>query len=127
MLDFGTGTKKEIREAIAKAQSLTEDRVIKVFSPGSDEYKKLEAAANLLTWLTGKQCYVGETYYDYGQGWKWTTVLQKDPSWGSVQLFTPKAQQMVIDAKTGKDLGEACDHALKPIGTSYFNGEPEPK
>ena len=111
-IDFGTGTRKEIREAIAGVSSLKEDKAIKVFSSGSPEYLRLEAAAGLLTAFTGKSHYVGETYFDYGQGWKWTTVLRESAEWGGVQVFMPKDQENVLNASNASELGKAVDKVI---------------
>ena len=112
-MDFGKGTKKEIREAIAnKAQVLKEDKTIKIFNPGSIEYSKLEAAANLLSLFTGKKYYVDETYFDFGQDWKWTTILKADSSFGAVQALTPKDQENILTADSATELGKAVDAVI---------------
>ena len=48
---------------------------IKIFEHGSEAREKLNRAAHILTGLSpkGYRYYVGETYFDFGQNWKWTT------------------------------------------------------
>jgi hypothetical protein len=58
--------------------------------------------------FTGKKYHVGETYFDYGQDWKWTTLL-KDSDYGSVQALTPAEQKMILSANTAQELGKAVD------------------
>lgn len=112
-LDFGKGTKKEIREAIAnKAQALKEDKTINIFNPGSIEYSKLEAAANLLSVFTGKKYYVDVTYFDHGQDWRWTTILKVDSSFGAIQVLTPKDQENILTADSATELGKAVDAVI---------------
>lgn len=111
--NFGKGSIREIREAIAEKVSLKEDKAIKIFNRGSDEYNKLEAAAMLLDTFTGKEHYVGETYFDYGQDWKWTTVLQTSKEWGGVQVLTPRAQEDIITASNAEQLGKAVDSVIR--------------
>ena len=41
------------------------------------EYKRLEAAAKLIECFTEKTVAVENTYFDYGQNWRWTTLICK--------------------------------------------------
>ena len=111
MLDFGSGSAKEIREAISKKTLVKEDKYIKVFSPSSDEYQKLVLAAQILSNFTGKSYFVKETYFDYGQDWKWTTILRHDSD-GNVQVLSPRDQENILTAFNATDLGKACDRVL---------------
>ena len=109
MLDFGKGTKKEIREAIAK-RSLTED-TINVWSRGSDEYNRLEAAVVLLRIYRDCECHVGEVYFDAGQDWKWTTIIvDKSPGTsGSYHLLNPRDHELICRADSAAELGRVVD------------------
>ena len=72
---------------------------IKRFPVESDEYKRLTAAAAMLTVKspTKSRYYVGETYFDYGQDWKWTTVLCDNGSgWGDYQALCPREQEEIL-------------------------------
>lgn len=71
---------------------------IKVFEKGSDERRALEAAAALFTAYDGRPHVVDETYFDYGQDWKWTTILYEGGSFGRVQALTPRDQEDIIAA-----------------------------
>ena len=109
MLDFGTGTKKEIREALARKR-LNED-TIKVWSRGSDEYKRLQAAAELVSLYGNCECHVGETYFDFGQDWKWTTILVDSPS--EFQLLNPRDHELICKADSASELGKVVDSILR--------------
>ena len=109
-LDFGKGTKKEIREALAQKVSVNESNMIKIYSEGSDEYKKLEIAAQMMSLYSGKKYYVGVTYFDYGQDWKWTTILE-DSDLGGQALY-PKDYEDILFASNAAELGKAVQRVL---------------
>lgn len=73
---------------------------IKRFPKGSDEYKRLEAAAAMLNVKspTKSRYYVGETYFDFGQDWMWTTVLcDSNSKWGGgYQALNPREQEEIL-------------------------------
>lgn len=72
---------------------------IKRFPKGSDEYKRLEAAAAMLNVKspTKSRYYVGETYFDFGQDWMWTTVLcNNGDKWGGYQALNPAEQEEIL-------------------------------
>lgn len=74
---------------------------IKVFERGSEARERLEKLAAVLTLKSPRhfRYYVGETYFDYGQDWKWTTVLC-DTGEGGVtgryQALNPANQEAVL-------------------------------
>lgn len=74
------------------------DAFIRVFDNGTEERDKLERIAHILTGLSprGYHYRVGETYFDYGQNWVWTTVLCDGGSFGGYQALSPAAQEEVI-------------------------------
>lgn len=86
---------------------------IKVFKKGSEERAKLEAAAALLNVHQSRKgrYYVSETYFDYGQDWKWTTILCEKPDsvWGAFQALCPRDQEAILNAKDGAELAVAVD------------------
>lgn len=52
------------------------NEVIEVFEPNSDEFAALQAFANRLNAHGGPVKHVVEiVYWDYGQRWKWTTLI----------------------------------------------------
>ena len=82
---------------------------IKIFNPGTPEHDRLTLAAALMNIYSprGYRYYVGETYFDYGQGWRWTTVLCDDKSqWGGYQALNPREQEEII---TGNDVKATID------------------
>ena len=86
--------------------------VICIFEKGTEEYKKLEAVAAMLTAFSPnkRRYYVGETYFDYGQDWKWTTVLCEGGEWGAYQALYPAQQEKIIFfAESAKDLAEVVE------------------
>ena len=87
---------------------------IKIFPRDSKEHKLLELAAALLTVKSPNQYryYVGETYFDYGQDWKWTTILCEDGSHG-YQALSPKAQELILN----EQIEEAVDKWV--LGNKY--------
>lgn len=76
---------------------------IKTFAPDTKEYKRLEALARVLnnytvpTYSCNEPITVGVTYFDYGQDWKWTTLLR------GYQVLTPKEQELLLTASTTLD------------------------
>lgn len=71
---------------------------IKIFEHGSEAREKLNRAAHILTGLSpkGYRYYVGETYFDFGQDWKWTTILCKGGEFGDYQALSPAEQERII-------------------------------
>ena len=70
---------------------------IAVFKKGSREYELLDKLAMELTRKSPNhyKYYVDETYFDYGQGWMWTTVLCKSGKY-SYQALNPREQEEVL-------------------------------
>lgn len=79
---------------------------IKVFDKESAEYRKLKLAAEIMTLDTGVPHHVAETYFDFGQNWKWTTILKGNKGWGyiRVQALCPRQQEMIVFAKNSDEL-----------------------
>ena len=76
------------------------DAFISVFDKDSEEYEHLQLAAVMLTNRSphGWHYYVDNTYYDFGQDWKWTTILCEGNHWGSYQALNPREQEQIIMA-----------------------------
>lgn len=68
------------------------------FDVGSKNRDLLKLAAAVLTLKSpnGWRYYVGETYFDYGQDWKWTTVLCNGGSSGGYQALNPAEQEAIL-------------------------------
>ncbi len=90
---------------------------IQVFPVDSPFRKALERFAELLTQKSprGYQYYVGETYFDFGQKWWWTTILCKGYKYGDYQALNPREQEEMILCDTDKE--------AEDIVTKYFQSE----
>jgi len=74
---------------------------ISVFKKDSREYELLEKLALILTFKSPNRYKyeVGETYFDFGQDWKWTTVLCRTGEYGicgSYQALCPAEQEKIL-------------------------------
>lgn len=74
---------------------------IKVFGEQSKQYMRLEAAAKLLNAEMEAndhgQFEVKDIFFDFGQGWKWTTIVFcGGDQWSSYQALNPKQQGMIV-------------------------------
>ena len=71
---------------------------IKVFDTDSPARDNLNRIAHILTGLSpcGYHYRVGETYFDFGQDWKWTTVLCDGGGYGGYQALNPAEQEEII-------------------------------
>ena len=69
---------------------------IKVFAKGTHEYDRLEEAAEMMSQMSpnGWHYSVQNIYFDYGQGWMWTTVVCDHGD--GYQALTPKEQASVV-------------------------------
>lgn len=87
-------------------------KIIDTFKPGSWEHEQLRIAAEMLTEKSpnGYKYYVGDTYFDFGQDWMWTTILCNSGSpWGDYQAITPAQQEIIIFST---DLDKTTDQIL---------------
>ena len=84
---------------------------IKVFNYGSEEFKRLELACNLLNEFDKEAKYrVGVTWFDFGQDWKWTTIIvEYDSKWSNGYQIDPKNHEDILNAREMKDLVEVCE------------------
>ena len=83
---------------------------ITTFEKGSEEYEKLQIAALMLTNRSprGYRYEVGETYFDFGQDWMWTTILCRGDEWGGYQALNPREQEEII-------LSDTYDEMVKTV------------
>lgn len=83
---------------------------ITTFSPESYEYSRLKLAAAMMTVKSpcGYQYVVEDTYFDFGQDWKWTTIVREDGKWGGVQALAPRQQEDII-------LADNIEHAVDAV------------
>ena len=83
---------------------------IKVFNYGTREYNALKFAAAAMTLASSEVRYeVEDTYFDYGQGWKWTTVIaHKNRPEGyctdSWQALNPREQEAIVFAENPEEI-----------------------
>lgn len=81
---------------------------IKVFLPCSREHANLRKASAILTALNERniEYKVEETYFDFGQDWKWTTIIAHDPkcTFGSYQALCPRDHEKIVLAETPADM-----------------------
>ena len=80
---------------------------INVFSKDSEEYKRLQKVCDLLNERTNENVKftIEETHFDYGQNWKWTTIITKDLIDGnSWQTLNPRQQEEIINGKNPDDI-----------------------
>lgn len=68
---------------------------IKIYPCESTEYKRLNAAAKLLSAFTDKKFYADTTYFDIGQKWQWTTILLRDDN-SICQFLSPLDQKIIV-------------------------------
>ncbi len=71
--------------------------IIKTYLPGSEVYERLTKVANIMTAgsVKGRKYEVKDTYFDFGQNWKWTTICYED-DWCGVQVLSPKDLEDII-------------------------------
>lgn len=74
------------------------DKFIRIFTPDTPEYKRLERAAKILTAASPRKFTykVEDTYFDFGQNWLWTTIICYRPSGESYQALYPADQEAIL-------------------------------
>lgn len=94
---------------------LNENMFIDEFSRYSEEYEKLDRVSTFLTAMSPNKYYyyVGNTYFDFGQDWKWTTILAKTPRGDSYQALNPRQQEDILLATSDEELEEIAKQILK--------------
>ena len=75
--------------------------VIRIYGADEQEYQNLARVARIMTArsLNGTRFEVGVTYFDFGQDWRWTTILAYKKDNGSFQALTPAEQEKIVTAK----------------------------
>ena len=92
----------------------------RVIERNEQEYKNLQAIADSLT-INSKNGYVykvRDTYLDFGQDWKWTTIIREDARWGGVQILSPRQWS---DAILADDPIDRIKCLLDIVSDEYFN------
>ena len=72
--------------------------IIRTYSPDTDEYARLETASKVLTAVSPKHITytVEDTYFDYGQGWEWTTIIAHRPDGEEYQVLYPRDYEKIL-------------------------------
>lgn len=83
----------------------------RIINPTETIYKNFEIVAKLLEAISpnNKKYVVENTYLDYGQDWKWTTIIREDKTWGGVQVLSPRDWEEIVNATTLAELGKITD------------------
>ena len=73
--------------------------MIQTYGKTDTAYKSLEIAAAMLSLEseTGVRYAVENTYFDYGQNWKWTTIVAHGKDGGRWQVLNPKEHGLITD------------------------------
>lgn len=90
------------------------DAFIRLIDNDEVEYKKLTALAEFLTAKSPRhyEYYVGNTYFDFGQNWLWTTVLCRTLFGSTYQAINAREQERAILATTEEDMLTLADDIL---------------
>lgn len=99
---------------IFTSESITAStEIIRTYRRGEPEYDKLEKLARILNELDPDSVYtVQDTYFDLGQDWMWTTIIQNPGGGGSsTQILTPRDLEWVVN---GGDLNKLAADLVKP-------------
>lgn len=105
---------EESKRSLKKhSRLLKENAYIKTFKLGDPEFENLYKLADILTKKSPNKYiyYVGDTYFDLGQDWMWTTVLCRG-DWSSYQALNPREQEEAILAKSDAELEKIADSVL---------------
>lgn len=81
---------------------------LRIFEKGTKEYERLEAASKMVNAFTEINTKVETIYFDFGQDWKFTTVV------GNYQILTPAIQEMVVSGNL-KQFQEAVKEVIEKI------------
>ena len=100
--------------AINAVSEVLHKEAIAVFPEFSLEFERLVEVAMLLTKKSPKRFwyYVSETFFDYGQNWKWTTIMctRGDDTW---QALNPREQEEIVFANDTKRLEKVAKMILE--------------
>lgn len=105
---------EESKRSLKKhSRLLKENAYIKTFKLGDPEFENLYKLADILTKKSPNKYiyYVGDTYFDLGQDWMWTTVLCRG-NWSSYQALNPREQEEAILANSDAELEKIADSVL---------------
>ena len=74
---------------------------IRIWNPGTPEFKQMERAAKILTEFSPRKYVykVENTYFDHGQGWLWTTIIAYRPDGESYQALDPVRHAQILNSE----------------------------
>ncbi len=89
-----------------------ERKMITTYKKDSKEYKALKVAAAILTAEspTGASYEVEDTYFDYGAGMIWTTIVARRANGDSWQALDPNQQDMIIRSESAREIVSATEN-----------------
>lgn len=79
----------------------------RVLEYGTEEYSKLVLAARMAELISPNhyRYVVQDTYLDYGQDWKWTTIIANpEGKWGGYQALNPREWKEIVMATTPEQI-----------------------
>ena len=92
---------------------------IQCYQKHSNEYNRLRTAAAVLELLEPSLHFdVDDTYFDYGQDWRWTTIIATDPEKkpGTVlskfQYLSPRDQEDIVSCTDCRQIAAVCENIL---------------
>lgn len=89
--------------------------IIREYGIREKEYKKLKLVAEFLNDIAlerkiGRFYEVKDTYFDYGQNWKWTTIIKEDfKTDRTCQILSPKELKEIITTDSIERLYEIAE------------------
>ena len=96
---------------------------IQIYNKNSMEHTKLEMFARIMDSKTSNNFYftVDDGFYDWGQGWKWTSVSSHNKSeemrgstvLGSWWTLNPKQYETILDSNSFDELVNIADEILQ--------------
>ena len=94
--------------------------IIRIYNADEQEYKNLARVARIMTArsLNGTRFEVGVTYFDFGQDWRWTTILAYKQDNGSFQALTPAEQKKIVLANV-EDLETVAQELMENCEKEY--------
>lgn len=91
----------------------------RVLNPNNREdeklYARMEVVASILTAYSPNEMFylVGNTYFDKGQNWRWTTIIGYETKQDKThQILDPRDWQNIMEADTRKKLYKAIEEII---------------
>lgn len=92
-----------------------EDPYIRLWDRDSQEYENLDKVSGYLMMYSPNHIYYHpeNTYFDYGQDWKWTTIIARRDNGDSWQAINPRQQESILLCTTDEELEEVAKDILR--------------